>query len=213
MQPVPIVYAMTIGEYARMLNGEKWLELTPNAKAQQLNLIIIPLQNYSHNQQYQLKNKPSPNLPNMTAIYWYPSLGLFEGTKLSVGRGTAMPFQVIGNPSYTQAFSFTPKAISGAINPPFKDQLCHGWNLQMDESSARRKINGQLQLNYLIQAYQENNDKPHFFSAFFNKLAGSDKLRQQIVAGLSESEIRASWQPDLSKFKKIRAKYLLYPDN
>ena len=210
MQPIPLVYGMTIAEYARMLRGEKWLDLSPTAKP--LKLTIIPLQDYRHNQYPTLATKPSPNLPNMSAIYWYPSLGLFEGSKLSVGRGTAMPFQVLGNPNYNTQFSFTPQATGGALNPPFKNQVCRGWDLRMDSQSALAQTNGQIQLAWLIKAYNAYPDHAHFFTSFFTKLAGTKKLQQQIIAGVSESQIRASWHDDLTKFKQIRAKYLLYPD-
>lgn len=212
MQPVPIVYGMTIGEYANMLVGEKWLDLKSN-KAQTLKLKIIPITNYTHNSKYQITTRPSPNLPNMTAIYWYPSLGWFEGTQLSIGRGTAMPFQVLGYPTFNTEFSFTPQPTTGAMNPPLNGQLCHGWNLQMPESTAYQQTYGKIRLDYLISSYQKFPEKDKFFTSFFVKLAGTDLLRQQIIMGKSESEIRASWQNDLQQFKLIRAKYLLYPES
>lgn len=213
MQPVPIVYGMTIGEYANMLVGEKWLDLKPKVKAQTLKLKIIPITNYTHNSQYQITTRPSPNLPNMTAIYWYPSLGWFEGTQLSIGRGTAMPFQVLGYPTFNTEFSFTPQPTAGAMNPPLNGQLCHGWDLQMSESTAYQQTYGKIRLDYLISSYQEFPEKDKFFTSFFVKLAGTDLLRKQIIMGKSESEIRASWQNDLQQFKLIRAKYLLYPES
>lgn len=213
MQQVPIVYGMTIGEYANMLVGEKWLDLKPKVKAQTLKLKIIPITNYTHNSQYQITTRPSPNLPNMTAIYWYPSLGWFEGTQLSIGRGTAMPFQVLGYPTFNTEFSFTPQPTAGAMNPPLIGQLCHGWDLQMSESRAYQQTYGKIRLDYLISSYQEFPKKDKFFTSFFVKLAGTDLLRQQIIMGKSESEIRASWQNDLQQFKLIRAKYLLYPES
>ncbi|HRG61817.1 MAG TPA: DUF1343 domain-containing protein [Burkholderiales bacterium] len=213
MQNIPVVYGMTIGEYAKMLQGEQWLDLQPRQKARQLKLTVIPLANYTHQSKIQLSVRPSPNLPNMSAIYWYPSLGWFEGTKLSVGRGTAMPFQVLGHPEYQSDFSFTPQAVTGALNPPFKGKQCFGWDLQLPESTILAQINGQIQLKYLLQAYQEFPDKAHFFTPFFYKLAGTALLRQQVESGFSESAIRASWQPELTKFKLIRKKYLLYPEN
>ncbi len=213
MQPVPIVYGMTIGEYANMLVGEKWLDLKPKVKAQTLKLKIIPITNYTHNSKYQITTRPSPNLPNMTAIYWYPSLGWFEGTQLSIGRGTAMPFQVLGYPTFNTEFSFTPQPTAGAMNPPLNGQLCHGWNLQMSESTAYQQTYGKIRLDYLISSYQEFPEKDKFFTSFFVKLAGTDLLRRQIIMGKSESEIRASWQNDLQQFKLIRAKYLLYPES
>ena len=212
MQPVPIVYGMTIGEYAQMLVGEKWLDLRPRNLATTLKLTIVPLKNYTHNNHYQIQNPPSPNLPNMTAIYWYPSLGWFEGTKVSVGRGTAMPFQVLGAPKFPESYSFTPQATIGASNPPFKNQLCYGWNLQLAESQVLTQINGQIQLSYLLKSYHQTSDKAHFFNSYFNKLAGNASLQQQIIRGDDESTIRASWQSALAKFRIIRQKYLLYPD-
>lgn len=212
MQPVPIVYGMTIGEYAKMLVGEKWLELTPRNLADKLKLTIIPVKNYTHSTRYHLENSPSPNLPNMSAIYWYPSLGLFEGTKMSVGRGTNTPFQVLGAPNLTESFSFTPRATIGASNPPFKNQKCYGWNLQSSESQILKLTSRQIQLSYLIKSYQQTPDKKHFFNSYFNKLAGNATLQQQIIRGEEESAIRASWQDDLANFRKIRQKYLLYPE-
>jgi uncharacterized protein YbbC (DUF1343 family) len=213
MQAIPIVYGMTIGEYARMLVGEEWLDLSPKNKSQQLKLTIIPVANYTHASKYQLTDKPSPNLPNMTAIYLYPSLGWFEGTQLSIGRGTSTPFQVIGHPDYKTDFSFTPHPMSGATNPPFNGKLCYGWDLQMSANDALEQVNGRINLEYLLRAYKEFPDKAHFFTNFFDKLAGNDSLKQQIIAGKTESEIRSSWQPGLKKFATIRNKYLLYPEN
>ena len=214
MQPIPIVYGMTIGEYAQMLVGEKWLDITPKSRINKLQLTIIPVANYIHQNKYQPLQKPSPNLPNLNSIYWYPSLGWFEGTKVSIGRGTPMPFQVLGAPEYkaTQNFSFLPKALSGAQNPPYKEIRCYGWDLQMAPESALQQINGQIRLDYLLNAYQKYPDKQKFFTSFFNKLAGNSLLQQQIKAGLTEQEIRASWQKDLNAFKKTRKKYLLYQD-
>ncbi len=213
MQAIPIVYGMTIGEYARMLVGEKWLDLKPKSKASQLKLTIIPVANYTHASKYQLTDKPSPNLPNMTAIYLYPSLGWFEGTQLSVGRGTSMPFQVIGHPDYKTDFSFTPHPTPGATNPPLNGKLCYGWDLQMPADEALEQTNGKINLEYLLRAYKEFPDKAHFFTNFFDKLAGNSNLKQQIIAGKTESEIRSSWQPGLTKFATIRNKYLIYPEN
>lgn len=213
MQAIPIVYGMTIGEYARMLVGEKWLDLKPKSKANQLKLTIIPVANYTHASKYQLTDKPSPNLPNMTAIYLYPSLGWFEGTQLSIGRGTAMPFQVIGHPDYKTDFSFTPHPMSGATNPPLNGKLCYGWDLQMPADEALEQTNGKINLEYLLRAYKEFPDKAHFFTNFFDKLAGNSNLKQQIIAGKTESEIRSSWQPGLTKFATVRNKYLIYPEN
>lgn len=212
LQPIPIVYGMTIGEYALMLKGQEWLELIPKSAAKSLELTVIPVKNYTHADHYQLSIPPSPNLPTMSAIYWYPSLGWFEGTKMSVGRGTAMPFQVLGAPNYPESFTFTPRSTSGAQNPPYLNQHCHGWDLQMPASNVITQINGKIQLKYLIDAYHQSPDKTHFFTPFFSKLAGNDILRQQIIAGMSESQIRVSWQNGIDKFKAIRANYLIYPE-
>lgn len=212
MQPIPVVYGMTIGEYAQMLVGEKWLDVKPRSLATTLKLTIVPLKNYTHASHYQLQNPPSPNLPNMTAIYWYPSLGWFEGTKMSVGRGTTAPFQLLGAPNFPESYSFTPRATVGASNPPFKNQECHGWNLQQPEAQVLDTIKGQIQLSYLIKSYQQSPDKAHFFNSYFNKLAGNASLQQQIIRGEDESTIRASWQEDINNFRKIRQKYLLYPE-
>lgn len=213
MQAIPIVYGMTIGEYARMLVGEEWLNLSPKNKPHQLKLTIIPVANYTHASKYQLTDKPSPNLPNMTAIYLYPSLGWFEGTQLSIGRGTSTPFQVIGHPDYKTDFSFAPHPMSGATNPPLNGKLCYGWDLQMPADEVLEQTGGKINLKYLLRAYKEFPDKAHFFTNFFDKLAGNDSLKQQIIAGKTESEIRSSWQPGLKKFAVIRNKYLLYPEN
>lgn len=213
MQAIPIVYGMTIGEYAQMLIGEQWLDLKPKNKAKKLRLQIIPVAGYTHASKYVIDSKPSPNLPNMTAIYLYPSLGLFEGTQLSIGRGTDMPFQVIGHPDYKTDFSFTPEPTTGATNPPLKGKICYGWNLQKSPDETLTLLNGQINLNYLITAYHAYPDKEHFFTPFFDKLAGINLLKKQIITGKSESEIRESWQPELAKFKRIRHKYLIYPES
>lgn len=131
---------------------------------------------------------------------------------MSVGRGTAMPFQVLGAPKFSESYSFTPQATIGASNPPFKNQLCYGWNLQLAESQVLTQINGQIQLSYLLKSYHQTSDKAHFFNSYFNKLAGNASLQQQIIRGDDESTIRASWQSGLAKFRIIRQKYLLYPD-
>lgn len=213
MQAIPLVYGMTSGEYAKMLVGEQWLDLDLSHKAQQLQLTIIPVINYNHQSKYQLDLKPSPNLPNMSAVYWYPSLGLFEGSQLSIGRGTAMPFQVIGHPAYKQEFSFVPHAEPYATEPRLAGQLCHGWDLRMSASQVLLKLHGQLDLSWLINSYQQFPCHDKFFTPFFDQLAGTASLRQQIIAGFTESQIRASWQEDLSKFKTIRQKYLLYSES
>lgn len=211
MQAIPIVYGMTIGEYAAMLIGQNWLNI-PTINTDKLDLTIIKMQNYTHNSNYEPPVRPSPNLPNLTSIYWYPTLGWFEGTKLSVGRGTNFPFQVLGSPLIQPTeFVFTPLPSFGSNNPPLNGQKCFGWNLQMTPTEAREKINGQIQLQYLIQSYNEFPDKNKFFTSFFDKLAGTKTLKQQIISGMSESQIRESWQPKLNQFKIIRQQYLFYP--
>jgi len=205
LHPVPILYGMTIGEYAKMINGEGWLK--GNLKA---DLTVIPLQNWTHGSFYDLKVKPSPNLPNETAIYLYPSLALFEGTVFSVGRGTDMQFQVYGNPYYKKRdFSFIPISMEGARYPKHLGKLCYGVDLRFVNIDLSSGIN----LSYLIDAYKNYPYKKRFFlkGGFFNKLAGSDKLKRQIEAGMDIEEIKKSWQRGLKEFKEIRKKYLLYP--
>jgi uncharacterized protein YbbC (DUF1343 family) len=219
MQPVPVVYGMTIGEYAKMLLGEKWLNT--NLSTEGFQLMVIPCKNYTHESKYQLPVKPSPNLPDMSSIYWYASTCFFEGTVLSEGRGTDHPFQVFGHPALPKnLYSFTPRSKEGAKNPKLKDQLCYGWNLAAEPTVVLSTIGNQLQLEYLLEAYRLFPDKASFFlgkpnaeptAYFFNKLAGNSQLMQQIKEGKTMEEIRASWQPGLENFKKIRARYLIYP--
>jgi uncharacterized protein YbbC (DUF1343 family) len=208
MQSIPIVHGMTVGEYAKMLNGERWLK-----NGVQCELTVITCQQYDHHTYYQLPVKPSPNLPNMAAIYLYPATCLFEGTALSLGRGTDLPFQVFGHPSYPKnLFSFTPRSTPGAKEPPLKDVTCYGFNLTGPPDAVRKEMNGRIQLKWLIQAYQLFPEKDKFFIPFFNKLAGNTLLQQQIKKGLSEAEIRKSWEPALTQFKTTRKKYLLYAE-
>ncbi len=207
LDPVPVVYGMSIGEYAAMLNGERWLK-----HGVQVKLTVIPLLHYRHERFYSLSVKPSPNLPNDRAIALYPSLAFFEGTRISAGRGTGTPFQLYGAPQYAiEKFSFVPRARAGAKYPKYKGKRCYGVDL------SKRSIQGirgekHLNLSYLLDAYAHYRDKKDFFlkNRFFDRLAGTDRLRQQIKAGVSEKEIRESWQMELVKFKKIRKKYLLY---
>lgn len=208
MHPVPIVHGMTVGEYAQMVNGELWL-----ADSIVCDLTVIPVLNYSHSDFYELPVGPSPNLPNKYAVYLYPSLCLFEGTDVSVGRGTEYPFQVIGHPEFVLgSYIFTPRSIPGvATHPKHEGVYCNGQNLigyakEMESNPAK------LNLSWLLAYYDFLKDRTGFFNNYFEKLAGNAELRQQIIAGLSEEEIRASWQPKLNEFKKIRKKYLLYPD-
>lgn len=207
LHPVPLVYGMTIGEYAQMINGEGWLD-----KGGQCDLTIIELENYSHSTPYSLPIKPSPNLPNMNAIYLYPSLALFEGTTVSIGRGTDFPFQVIGHPDYpTKTFSFTPRPVIGAMSPKLNGQLSYGLDLRNSNSSGAQ-LDGQLSLDWIIDFYAKLPDKETFFLAnnFFHKLAGNDVLMKQIKAGLSADNIRLSWQADLTQFRAVREQYLIY---
>ncbi|RQO31883.1 DUF1343 domain-containing protein [Taibaiella sp. KBW10] len=207
MQPIPIAYGMTAGEYAKMLIGENWI------KAKDVKLTVIPCDNYTHKSLYRLPVSPSPNLKNMAAIYLYPSLCLFEGTVVSLGRGTDAPFQQYGHPdlkNYT--YSFTPKSMEGATNPPLKDKKCFGEKVASDANTAYRLAEDKVQLQWLLKAYQNYPDKANFFNSFFIKLAGTDKLKSQIQQGLSETAIRQSWKADLDKFKAIRVKYLLYEE-
>tara|TARA_R110001592_G_scaffold61993_7_gene189438 strand:+ start:1363 stop:2601 length:1239 start_codon:yes stop_codon:yes gene_type:complete len=207
MHQVPIVHGMTIGEYAKMVNGKYWL-----ADSITCDLTVIEMENYDHNSPYTLPLKPSPNLPNMKSIYLYPSLCLFEGTPISIGRGTDKPFQVIGHPKMDSVnYSFTPKSMEGAKNPKLKGEKCYGVDLSLKEESELRNF-AKLDLSWLITVYQNYEDKAHFFGSSFNLLAGNNELQNQLKKGLSEDEIKASWQDGLSKFKKTRKKYLLYKD-
>ena len=207
LHPVPIVYGMTIGEYATMVNGEKWLNGGIQCK-----LTIIKCSGYTHNSRYQLPVNPSPNLQDMQAIYLYPSLCLFEGTVVSIGRGTDKPFKVFGHPKFSGGtYSFTPKPIKGVSeDPPLKGQLCYGKYL--GDASEQIKTNGKIELTWLLGTYKNLNLQSTFFTAYFDKLAGNSTLREQILAGKSEQDIRISWKPGLEKFKEIRKKYLLYKD-
>jgi uncharacterized protein YbbC (DUF1343 family) len=226
MQPVPIVYGMTIGEYAQMILLEGWLgkeandayQRTTAARYQKgakyFHLDVIPVANYTHKTKYVLPVRPSPNLPEIQSVYWYASNCLFEGTVVTEGRGTEKPFQIIGHPFLpTTLYKFTPHATEGAPNPKFKDQVCYGWNLSGTPDEVLKKIDNRIQLKYLLEAYWLFPVKDSFFKpAGFNRLAGTDKLMKQIREGKTEDEIRKSWQPELNEFKKIRKKYLLYQD-
>ncbi len=200
MHQIPILHGLTIGEYAKMTNGEKWLK-----NGQQCMLTIIPCLNYKRNMFYSIPIKPSPNLPNDQSINLYASLCLFEGTNVSVGRGTEKQFQIYGSPFLSKSnFSFTPKPNLGAKEPLYNGKLCYGEDL-----SVITKVK-QLELKWLIKAYQNTKEKSIFFNDFFTKLAGTKKLQQQIVAGKSEIEIRKTWEKGIADFKKMRAKYLIY---
>ena len=200
MHQIPLLHGITIGEYAQMINGEKWLK-----NGVQCKLTVIPCLNYKREMGYSLPVKPSPNLPNDQAINLYASLCLFEGTNVSVGRGTEMQFQIYGSPFLPKSdFSFTPIPNFGAKEPLYKNQLCYGENLTKIE-----KVN-KLELKWLIKAYNTTSDKSKFFNDFFTKLAGTKKLREQIEKGVSEEEIRKSWEKGLTDFKEMRKKYLIY---
>lgn len=211
MQPIPIVHGMTIGEYAKMLVGEKWLNVKPTLLVNDFKLTVIPCKHYTHQDLYEPPVKPSPNLPNIQSIYWYPSLALFEGTVVSMGRGTDMPFQVLGHPLFKKKFSFIPQSKVGEKHPLYQNQICYGWNLVASKKNTLQKIDGKLQIKYLMTAYQNFPDKTHFFHRF-RYFWGSDDLPAQLQTGMTEKEIRHSWEPELSQFKVIRKKYLIYPE-
>lgn len=207
LHPVPVLYGMTIGEYAQMINGEGWLKNGLKADLQ-----VITMQNYRHSDVYHLGIKPSPNLPNDLSIALYPSLAFFEGTVISAGRGTDKQFQLYGAPLYSKkGFSFVPEPREGAKYPKHEGKVCYGVDLSKSSLETVRKAK-KLELGYLLDAYKNYSDKASFFvkNGFFDRLAGSDALRKQLLSGSSETEIRASWQADLEHFKSIRSKYLLY---
>jgi uncharacterized protein YbbC (DUF1343 family) len=226
MQPVPIVYGMTIGEYALMLAGENWLSNEANAinsynvstnptKDTPFHVTVIKCSNYDHNSKYILPVMPSPNLKSMQSIYLYPSTCFFEGTVLSEGRGTDAPFQIFGHPSLpNNLYAFTPKPNAGAKSSKCFNQVCYGWYIDGSNEKVLRKLDNKVQLVYLTEAFKLFPGKDSFFlkNNFINKLAGNDKLQRQIKAGETETVIRASWQPQLDAFKMIRKKYLLYKD-
>lgn len=232
MQPVPIVYGMTMAEYGQMLLRESMLAkndphkvvqvfgvqstkeiLAPSLKA--FRLLIVPCSNYTHKSKYHLPVKPSPNLPEMQAIYLYPTTCLFEGTALSEGRGTAKPFEYIGHPDLPKnMFSFTPNPNEGAKSSKHYGKVCYGWNFGGTVDEVLKKVNNKIQLQWLFDAYKIFPNKDSFFlrTNSFNRLSGTDQLMQQIKEGKSEEEIRKSWEPKLSEFKAVRKKYLLYED-
>jgi uncharacterized protein YbbC (DUF1343 family) len=207
MHPVPVIYGMTIGEYALMINGEGWLG------SNECDLKVIPMDGYEHNMIVSLKIRPSPNLPNWQSIYLYPSLCLFEGTIISVGRGTDFPFQVIGHPNYlVGSYAFIPRTIPGmSENPPFKGQECYGSNLTGFAENFS-KNDDHFTLTWLLGMHDFFKDSADFFTPYFDKLAGNEQLRKDIQDGKTEKEIRQSWNNDLAAFREIRKKYLLYPE-
>lgn len=233
MQPVPVVYGLTIGEYAMMIAGERWLSdaankkydyyrNAQNSKDTAFHFLVIKNANYDHTTLYELPVRPSPNLPNIQSIYLYPSTCFFEGTVLSEGRGTDKPFQVFGHPSLPKhLYSFTPNPNEGAKSSKLYGQKCYGWNLSGTPEEVLSKTGNQIQLKWLMEAYRLFPDKKNFFilpksgkmeESFFNKLAGNNDLWKQVVSGTSEADIRKSWEPALNAYKTIRKKYLLYPD-
>lgn len=204
--PIPVVHGMTLGELALMVNGEHWL---PESRT--CDVTVIPCKNYTHQTKYRLPIPPSPNLPNMTSVYLYPSTCYFEATPVSLGRGTDKPFQVYGHPDMKgYSFSFTPRSVPGAKNPPQLNKLCHGVDLSgmSDEEIWKRG----LDLSYVIDAYRNLNIGDKFFTSFFEKLIGVDYVRRMIEDGKDADEIKACWQDDVKKFKEQRKPYLLYAE-
>lgn len=204
--PIPVVHGMTLGELALMVNGEHWL---PESRT--CDVTVIPCKNYTHQTKYRLPIPPSPNLPNMTSVYLYPSTCYFEATPVSLGRGTDKPFQVYGHPDMKgYSYSFTPRSMPGAKNPPQLNKLCHGVDLSgmSDEEIWKRG----LDLSYVIDAYRNLNIGDKFFTSFFEKLIGVDYVRQMIEDGKNADEIKACWQDDVKKFKEQRKPYLLYAE-
>ena len=201
MHPIPIVYGMTLGEMAKMIIGEQWLETEKKPE-----LTIIPIKNYHRQRNIDLPLPPSPNLPNAQAIALYPSLCLLEPTVVSVGRGTQKQFQIYGHPDFTTDFRFTPQPNDGSKYPKLEGVLCYGFTLENEPKPSR------IRLDFLMQAYAAMPNKEGFFLKTFERIVGNDQLRKQLQQGVSEAEIRASWEPQLSEFKTKRQRYLIYPD-
>ncbi|HMJ70969.1 MAG TPA: DUF1343 domain-containing protein [Cyclobacteriaceae bacterium] len=203
MHPIPIAHGLTIGELAYMINGEGWLE-----GGKKCDLQVIAMTNYTHHDSISLPVKPSPNLPNDHAIAMYPSICLFEGTALSLGRGTQNPFELIGHPSLkNQPFEFTPVSIpTMSAKPKLENEVCHGVDLR--KVKPERKIS----LKYLIDMYKQFPDKEKFFIPYIDKLSGTKEFKEQIKKGMTEEEIRATWEPGLAKYREMRKKYTMYPD-
>lgn len=226
LQPIPIVYGMTIGEYGLMLAGEKWLSKEANdinsynittqpTADTPFHVTVIKCKNYDHNSKYILPVMPSPNLKSMQAIYLYPSTCFFEGTVCSEGRGTDYPFQIFGHPTFSKKlYPFIPSPNKGAKNSKCFYQQCYGWFVNGTTEEILKKLNGKIQLSYFLNAYKLFPGKDTFFlkNNFINKLAGTDFFQLQVKAGKSEAEIKKSWEPGLKTFKAIRKKYLLYKD-
>lgn len=203
--PIPIVHGMTLGELAGMINGEGWLK-----DGKKCQLEVITCKNYTHRSFYKLPVPPSPNLPDMTAIYLYPSICYFEGTPVSLGRGTDKPFKVYGHPAMTGPYSFTPHSMKSAPNPPCKDKLCHGYDLSGIPVGKLREI--KIDLSYVIEAYNNSKLGDKFFTSFFELLVGVDYVRTMIKEGKSAEEISRMWQDDVARFKEQRRPYLLYEE-
>ena len=203
MHEIPIVHALTVGELAMMIKGEKWIK-----NSEKLKLSVIKIDNWDHNKEYKLPIRPSPNLPNQQSILLYPSLCLFEQTIVSIGRGTPYPFQVIGHPNYdNKSFSFTPKSVTEESKPKLENEKCFGIDLK------KIKVKKELNIKYLIDFYNRlKSTNSDFFGKYFYRIAGNKILENQIKDGISEREIRLSWKADIDKYKKIRKKYLLYKD-
>ncbi len=206
MHPIPVVHGMTLGELARMIDGEGWLRDGLRCK-----LTVIPCRGYTHRSRYRLPTAPSPNLPNMRAVYLYPSLCFFEGTPVSLGRGTDFPFQAYGHPELQGDFSFTPRSNAGAKNPPLKDRLCHGVDLRTAPSDERIWERG-VDLGYVIDCYRQLNLGEKFFTPMFDRLTGTDYVRQMILQGAGADRIKARWADDVERFKQTRKPYLLYEE-
>lgn len=207
LDPLPICHGLTVGEYARMVNGEQWLAGGRQARLQ----VVAMAGGYTHARPYALPVRPSPNLPTTRAVALYPSICLFEGTDVSVGRGTGQPFEVIGAPTQPagRPYQFTPAPNAGSPTPPQNGRPCYGLDLRQPAPGQPAEF---FTLKYLLDFYQQSTDKPHFFTKYFEQLAGTDSLRAQVVAGRSEASIRASWEPALGRYKALRKKYLLYPE-
>ena len=206
MHPIPVVHGMTLGELARMIDGEGWLRDGLRCK-----LTVIPCRGYTHRSRYRLPTAPSPNLPNMRAVYLYPSLCFFEGTPVSLGRGTDFPFKAYGHPELQGDFSFTPRSNAGAKNPPLKDRLCHGVDLRTAPSDERIWERG-VDLGYVIDCYRQLNLGEKFFTPMFDRLTGTDYVRQMILQGAGADRIKARWADDVERFKQTRKPYLLYEE-
>lgn len=207
MHPVPVVYGMTIGEYAKMVNGEGWLKGGISC-----DLSVLPVENYTHQTRWFPATKPSPNLPDDNSILLYPSLCFFEGTVISVGRGTSTPFEVYGHPGMQgYSYSFVPQAIKGMDSKPmYKDKACYGENLQK-YYTQHPSDKGRINLSWLIRAFGALGSRPDFFNPYFDQLAGTARLQEQVIKGYKEEDIRSGWRADIEAFKKIRERYLLYP--